>query len=95
MIKKDLIVEIMNSTNLSKVDSFNVINSFISIVKKTLSKGENVTLIGFGTFVVKTRIGRKVTVPNTEIVVKIKNKKVIKFVSGKSFNEQVNKKTKN
>ena len=91
MIKKELVLEIMNLTNLSKVDSFNVVNSFISIVKKTLSKGENVTLVGFGTFVIKTRIGRKVVVPKTDKVVKIKNKKVIKFVSGKSFNEQLNK----
>ena len=91
MIKKELVLEIMNLTNLSKVDSFNVVNSFISIVKKTLSKDENVTLVGFGTFVVKTRIGRKVVVPKTDNVVKIKNKKVIKFVSGKSFNEQLNK----
>ena len=91
MIKKELVLEIMNLTNLSKVDSFKVVNSFISIVKKTLSKGENVTLVGFGTFVIKTRIGRKVVVPKTDKVVKIKNKKVIKFVSGKSFNEQLNK----
>jgi len=94
MIKKELVEEVMNSTNLSKIECTKVINSFISNIKLTLSRDENVTLIGFGTFVVKTRLGRKVIIPNTDKVMKIKNKKVIKFVIGKKFNEQVNKKLK-
>jgi len=63
-------------------------------VKKTVSKGESVILVGFGTFSMNTRLGRVVKIPTTGKEIKIKNKNVVKFEDGKKFKEQLNKKTR-
>ena len=55
MTKADIVSEIAKSTGIDKNAVLASVESFMSVVKKSLSEGENVDLRGFGSFVVKRR----------------------------------------
>ena len=55
MTKADIVSEIAKSTGIDKNTVLASVESFMSVVKKSLSEGENVYLRGFGSFVVKRR----------------------------------------
>ena len=55
MTKADIVSEIAKSTGIDKNAVLASVESFMSVVKKSLSEGEKVYLRGFGSFVVKRR----------------------------------------
>jgi DNA-binding protein HU-beta len=59
------------------------VDCVFSTIPKALKKKDTVTLIGFGTLKVEKRKARKGRNPQTGEVIKIKAKKVPKFVSGR------------
>lgn len=50
MTKSELVKVIADKTNISKEQTLEVIENFMDCVKRSVSKGENVYLRGFGTF---------------------------------------------
>jgi len=50
MNKAKLVEEVSNKTGLTKKDTRNIIDAVTNTIKSTLSKGEKVTLVDFGTF---------------------------------------------
>ena len=89
MNKTDLVNYIAEDTGLTKVDSAKALTAFLTAVKESLEKGEDVTLIGFGTFTVSERKQREGRNPRTGKKIKIKACKVPKFRAGKSLKEAV------
>lgn len=90
MNKAQLIESIANATSLTKADAEGALNATLEAVKKTVKKGEDVTLIGFGTFTKakrKARIGRN---PQTGKEIKIPAMNVPKFRPGREFKDFVN-----
>jgi DNA-binding protein HU-beta len=85
MNKAELIEQIAKDAGLTKVQANEVLNSFTNAVVSTLKKGENVTLVGFGTFSVSHRSARNGRNPQTGEVIKIKARKLPKFKAGKDF----------
>lgn len=85
MNKAELIEQIAKDAGLTKVQANEVLNSFTNTVVSTLKKGENVTLVGFGTFSVSQRSARNGRNPQTGEVIKIKARKLPKFKAGKDF----------
>lgn len=88
MNKGDLIAELAKVT-CTKKEAETVINCVFSTITKALKKDDTLTLVGFGTFKVskrKARIGRN---PQTGKEIKIKAKKVPKFVAGKGLKDAV------
>jgi len=85
MNKAELIEQIAKDAGLTKVQANDVLNSFTNTVVATLKKGENVTLVGFGTFSVSQRSARNGRNPQTGEVIKIKARKLPKFKAGKDF----------
>jgi DNA-binding protein HU-beta len=85
MNKAELIEQIAKDAGLTKVQANEVLNSFTNAVVSTLKKGENVTLVGFGTFSVSQRAARNGRNPQTGEVIKIKARKLPKFKAGKDF----------
>ena len=85
MNKAELIEQIAKDAGLTKVQANEVLNSFTNAVVNTLKKGENVTLVGFGTFSVSQRSARNGRNPQTGEVIKIKARKLPKFKAGKDF----------
>ena len=91
MIKADLIDAIAAETKFSKKDTDLFIRAFIENVSKALEEGDNVQLMGFGTFEVGKRAEREGRNPKTGEIVKIPASKTPKFKAGKALKDRVNK----
>ena len=90
MNKGDLINEVAKVVSTKK-EAKAAVDCVFSTITKTLKKRqpEPVTLVGFGTFKVDKRKARKGRNPRTGETIKIKAKRVPKFVAGKSFKDAV------
>jgi len=85
--KADLVERMAGEAGISKVAAEKALNAFVDGVKGALRKGENITLIGFGTYSVasrKSRVGRN---PQTGAELKIPARKVVKFKPGKGLKD--------
>lgn len=91
MNKADLITHVASEAGLTKAQAERAINSFTGAVTSSLSKGESVILIGFGTFSVSERAARTGRNPQTGAALKIPAKKLPKFSAGKALKEAVDK----
>ncbi|HYU92176.1 MAG TPA: HU family DNA-binding protein [Actinomycetota bacterium] len=90
MNKNGLIAEIAKRTGSSKADIGRTIDAGIRVIRETVSKGERVSLVGFGTFERKRRnrrVARNPRKPATPIVVPARD--LPWFIPGKEFKEMV------
>ena len=71
MNKSQLVDSIAKKSGLTIKDSAAAVNAFLDSVKDALAKGETVTLIGFGNFLVRDRAARSGRNPRTGEVVQI------------------------
>lgn len=55
MTKAEVVNEIAKNTGIDKATSLKIVESFMEIVKDSLSGGKNVYLRGFGSFIIKKR----------------------------------------
>lgn len=89
MTKSELIEKMASDANITKAAAGKALDSFFDGIKKTLKKGNKVTLIGFGTFSVSKRAARKGRNPQTGETIKIKASKSPKFKAGKAFKDAI------
>lgn len=89
MNKGDLVNEVAKVVGTKKVAQA-AVDCVFSSITKALKKKDSVSLVGFGTFKVDKRKARKGRNPATGEEIKIKAKKVPKFVPGKALKEAVN-----
>ncbi len=87
--KSDLIEAIAKSADISKAAAGRALDATIESIKKSLKKGELVSLVGFGTFYVGKRAARNGRNPRTGATIKIKAAKVPKFRAGKGLKDAV------
>ncbi len=91
MHKTILIQQLATDTNISQKDIAALLNSFRQTITKTLKKGEDISIVGFGSFkIVKTK-ARTGNNPRTRKEIKIKAGKRVKFRVGKGLKDAVNK----
>lgn len=90
MNKGDLVDEVTKVVGKKKVAE-DAVNCVLDSIAASLHKGDKVTLIGFGTFSVIKRAARIGRNPQTGKALKIKAKKVPKFVAGKKLKDTVAK----
>lgn len=90
MNKTELINHIATEADLTKAAAARALDAFIDGVKISLKAGEEVTLIGFGTFAVSDRPERTGRNPKTREEITIKASKVPKFRAGKTLKDTVN-----
>ena len=90
MHKKDLIESISSKTGFTKKDSEAALNAVLESVTDALSKGDKVTLIGFGTYSVSRREARMGRNPQTGKEIKIAAKNAVKFKAGQALKDKVN-----
>jgi len=89
MTKADIVADIADETGLERVEALKAVEAFMNSVKSSLSKGQNVYLRGFGSFVVKERAektGRNIS-ENTAIIIPAHN--IPSFKPAKTFVEEV------
>jgi len=90
MNRKELIEAILKDKELNhmtKKDADQFVATLLTVVKKTVKKGEDVSLIGFGTFSKTRRAARMGVNPATGEKIKIKAKTLPKFKPGKAWKD--------
>ena len=90
MNKTQLIAEIAEKAELSKVQAKAALEQILASVTDSLKDGEPVQLIGFGTFKVSHRAARTGRNPQTGNEIQIAAANVPTFVAGKALKESVN-----
>ena len=90
MNKADLIAKLATKTSLTKAQSEIFLDAALEIIQKTVSKGEEVKLVGFGTFSRQSRKSRTGRNPKTGQTLEIPGARVPRFKAGKDFKELVN-----
>lgn len=91
MKKSEMIEAIANSTGVTKTDAEKVFNATFDLFKDELSKGEKVSVAGFGVFKISERAAREGRNPQTGETIKIAASKSVSFKAGTALKEEVNK----
>jgi DNA-binding protein HU-beta len=88
--KQQLIENISNSADISKVAATKALEAFTSAIQSAMEKNDTVSLIGFGTFSVKSRAERNGRNPKTGETIKIQASKSVGFKAGKNLKDAIN-----
>ncbi len=91
MKKSEMIEKIANETSLTKADVEKVFNGTFNLFKDELEKGNNVAVVGFGTFKVTHRAARDGHNPKTGETMKIAASNSVSFKAGSALKDVVNK----
>jgi len=91
MNKAELISRVAEKAGLTKKDSEKAVNAMIEVIEEALAAGEKVSLVGFGTFEVRSRAERKGRNPRTGQEITIPASKVPAFKAGKALKEAVDR----
>lgn len=91
MNKAELIELIANDADITKASAERALSSAVETVITSVTKGNDVQLIGFGTFKSGKRSARVGRNPQTGAEIKIPAAKTVKFTAGKAFKDAVNK----
>jgi DNA-binding protein HU-beta len=90
MNKQDLIVQVADATGLGRAEASRAVESVFDVISNALKRGDEVRLVGFGTFSCSRRkasTGRK---PSTGEPKQIKESTQPKFKAGKGLKDSVN-----
>lgn len=90
MNKSDLVEAVARKANLTKADSSRAVDALVDSVTDALSRGEKVSLVGFGVFSVRKRAARQGRNPKTGAPLKIAAGKTPGFKAGKALKDAVN-----
>lgn len=90
MNKGDLIEAVASDADLSKADATRAVDAVINSVTAALKAGQQVSLVGFGTFQVKARAARTGRNPRTGESIEIAASKIPGFKAGKALKDAVN-----
>ncbi len=89
MNKTELTTQIAEEAGVTKADAKKMIDAFITVTKNALRAGEDVTLIGFGSFKVAERKSRVGMNPRTHEKIQIPARRVLKFKPGAELESAV------
>ena len=89
MNKSDLIDAIALSADISKAAAGRALEATVDSITEALQAGDQVALVGFGTFQVKDRAARSGRNPQTGETIQIKASKVPGFKAGKGLKDKV------
>ena len=91
MNKQDLVLQVANKMQLTQKKADEILSTTLESIMKALSKGDKVTLVGFGTFEPRKRKERKGRNPKTGEELLIPPSVAPKFSAGKHFKSSVNR----
>jgi len=87
--KNDLVAVVANDTGLTKTDAAKAVDAVFDAITDALKKGEEVRLVGFGTFAVSERAASEGRNPRTGDKIEIPASKQPKFKAGKGLKDAV------
>jgi DNA-binding protein HU-beta len=88
--KTELIDAVAEGADISKAAATRAVDTMLDSISKSLATGNQVTLVGFGTFSVKQRAARTGRNPRTGEPIDIPAAKVPGFKAGKALKDAVN-----
>ena len=91
MNKNDLIAKVASESGLSKADASRAVDGVFDSISSTLAGGDDVRLVGFGTFSVADRKASEGRNPRTGERIHIAASKQPKFKAGKALKDTVNR----
>jgi DNA-binding protein HU-beta len=89
--KSDLVQVAAKAGNVSKVAAGEVVDAVLDAIVSNVAKGKRVTLVGFGTFLPRTRKARAGRSPVNGKEIKINAKTIPAFAAGQGFKQRVDK----
>jgi DNA-binding protein HU-beta len=90
MNKAELVEAIADAADLTKADAGRALDGMLNAIAAALKNGETVSLVGFGSFMVKERAERQGRNPQTNKPITIKAAKIPSFKAGKALKDAVN-----
>ncbi|NNJ97672.1 MAG: HU family DNA-binding protein [Gammaproteobacteria bacterium] len=90
MNKSELIDAVADAADLSKTDSARALDAVVSTIADALKTGDQVSVVGFGTFLVRKRAARTGRNPQTGAEIQIAAANVPAFKPGKALKDNVN-----
>ncbi len=90
MNKAQLVELLSQNTQMSKIQSENLLDATLQIIQKAVAQGDEVKLVGFGTFSQLDKKARKGRNPKTGAPIQIPGQKVPRFKPGKDFKDLLN-----
>lgn len=91
MNKNELVSAVAEKAELSKQQATQAVDAVFDVLETGLAKGDDIRLVGFGTFSVSHRAASKGRNPSTGAEVDIPARNVPKFAAGKGLKDAVNK----
>ena len=92
MNKTELIAAVANEAEITKKDAEKAVKAVFSVISDSLTKGDKVQIIGFGTFEVRQRKAREGRNPRNNEPIQIEASKSPAFKAGKQLKDLVNNK---
>jgi DNA-binding protein HU-beta len=89
MNKQDLVAQISAQLELSKREAGDAVDAVFDSIARAVSKGEKVSIPGFGSFEKRKRAARTARNPQTGAAIKVPATSVPAFKAGKEFKESV------
>lgn len=89
MNKSELIAAVAEKSGLTKTDAGNAIDSLIDVIASVLKHDDKVSLVGFGTFAIRSRAARTGRNPKTGKTLEIEASKNPTFKAGKALKDAV------
>ncbi|MBF0092950.1 MAG: HU family DNA-binding protein [Alphaproteobacteria bacterium] len=90
MNKNDLIAAVASGSGLTKADAAKAVDSVFDAISSALKAGDEVRLVGFGTFTVSERAASEGRNPRTGEKIQISASKQPKFKAGKGLKDAIN-----
>ena len=90
MNKAELVEAVAENADLTKAAAAKAVDSIVAAITDALAKGEQVSLVGFGTFLVRERAARTGRDPRSGEPIQIKASKNPAFKAGKALKDAVN-----
>ncbi len=92
LTKADIVSQLTNHLGFTKSKAFEVTETLLEIIKRTLESGEDVMVSGFGKFCVKEKAERRGRNPATDEDLMLAPRKVVRFRCSRKLREKVNRK---
>ena len=89
MNKQELIEQVSKTADLSKREAGEILDTVLDSIRRSVAKGDKVTLPGFGSFEKRARKARTARNPQTGATIKVPATSVPAFKAGKDFKDQV------
>jgi DNA-binding protein HU-alpha len=89
MRKPELAAAVADKTGLSRDKASEVITAFTDQISVAAARGEDTTLIGFGTFNIRSREARDGRNPQTGATIRIPASKTVGFKAGKALKDSI------